>query len=71
MPDLSDRGRDGIFMRLFRYISGDNESEQKIAMTTPVFMENDKADSHVQMGFVMPKNRTRNDERSRGSHSQR
>jgi hypothetical protein len=24
-------------------------------MTTPVFMENDKADSAVQMGFVMPK----------------
>ncbi|MGB7325844.1 MAG: heme-binding protein, partial [Rubripirellula sp.] len=30
-------------------------SEQKISMTTPVFMENDKADSEVQMGFVMPK----------------
>jgi hypothetical protein len=24
-------------------------------MTTPVFMENDKAGSEVQMGFVMPK----------------
>ncbi|WP_419195096.1 SOUL family heme-binding protein [Novipirellula herctigrandis] len=49
------QGRDGSFMRLFRYISGANESEQKISMTTPVFMENDKADSAVQMGFVMPK----------------
>ena len=29
--------------------------KQKISMTTPVFMENDKADSEVQMGFVMPK----------------
>jgi len=42
-------------MKLFRYISGANESEQKIAMTTPVFMENKDADASVQMGFVMPK----------------
>lgn len=49
------QGRDGSFMKLFRYISGANESEQKISMTTPVFMENDKTASDVQMGFVMPK----------------
>ncbi len=49
------QGRDGSFMRLFRYISGANQSDKKISMTTPVFMENDKADSAVQMGFVMPK----------------
>lgn len=52
---LDAQGRDGSFMKLFRYISGANESDQKIAMTTPVFMENDKEDSVVQMGFVMPK----------------
>jgi DNA gyrase inhibitor GyrI len=52
---IDSQGRDGSFMRLFRYISGANESEQKISMTTPVFMENDKSDSEVQMGFVMPK----------------
>ena len=52
-PD--SQGRDGSFMKLFRYISGANESDKKISMTTPVFMENDKADSAVQMGFVMPK----------------
>jgi hypothetical protein len=51
---LDDQGRDGSFMRLFRYISGANEAEQKISMTTPVFMENDGADESVQMGFVMP-----------------
>ena len=51
---IDAQGRDGSFMKLFRYISGANESEQKISMTTPVFMENDKADSEVQMGFVMP-----------------
>jgi DNA gyrase inhibitor GyrI len=53
---LDAQGRDGSFMKLFRYISGANESDKKISMTTPVFMENDKEDSAVQMGFVMPKN---------------
>jgi hypothetical protein len=52
---LDAQGRDGSFMKLFRYISGANESDTKISMTTPVFMENNKADSAVQMGFVMPK----------------
>ena len=46
-------GRDGSFMKLFRYISGANQSEQKISMTTPVFMEKDQTEA--QMGFVMPK----------------
>ncbi len=52
---LDAQGRDGSFMKLFRYISGANESDKKIAMTTPVFMENNKEDAAVQMGFVMPK----------------
>jgi len=52
---MDAKGRDGSFMKLFRYISGANESDKKISMTTPVFMENDKSDSAVQMGFVMPK----------------
>lgn len=52
---LDAQGRDGSFMKLFRYISGANQSEKKISMTTPVFMESDKTDSAVQMGFVMPK----------------
>ncbi len=29
--DLDSQGRDGSFMRLFRYISGDNQAKQKIA----------------------------------------
>ncbi len=49
------QGRDGSFMQLFRYISGANESKQKISMTTPVFMENQSSGERVQMGFVMPK----------------
>ena len=52
---MDSQGRDGSFMRLFRYISGANKSEQKIAMTTPVFMEGKVGMSDVSMGFVMPK----------------
>jgi len=48
------KGDDGSFMRLFRYIGGANDQEQKIAMTTPVFMESESADKPGQMGFVIP-----------------
>ena len=46
---------DGSFMRLFRYISGANDSEQKVAMTIPVFMESEDRGDQGQMGFVIPK----------------
>ncbi|EMB16540.1 heme-binding protein [Rhodopirellula europaea] len=36
---MDTRGHDGNFIRLFRLISGNNDSDQKIAMTTPVFMQ--------------------------------
>ncbi|MEZ5944151.1 MAG: heme-binding protein [Planctomycetaceae bacterium] len=48
------RGNDGSFMRLFRYISGNNESQQKIEMTTPVFMVGETPQAEGKMGFVMP-----------------
>ncbi|MFK7768432.1 MAG: heme-binding protein [Mariniblastus sp.] len=49
------RGNDGSFGRLFQYISGGNEEKQKVAMTTPVFIEPETEESKGQMGFVLPK----------------
>jgi hypothetical protein len=48
----SDNAPDGSFNRLFRFISGQNQSRQKISMTTPVFMSG--GGSHRSMAFVMP-----------------
>ncbi|QDT89283.1 SOUL family heme-binding protein [Gimesia algae] len=46
--------RDGRFMRLFRYIDGANQQEQKVSMTTPVFMDPENKPSDRQMSFVIP-----------------
>ena len=50
----SGNGADSGFMRLFRFITGQNQTQQKIAMTTPVFMSG--SDSNATMAFVMPAN---------------
>ncbi len=44
----SEGSGNGSFMRLFRYIQGANEKQEKLAMTTPVFME------AGEMRFVVP-----------------
>jgi len=44
---------DGDCMRLFRYISGGTEAEQKIAMTAPVLVQHKGEESG--MSFVVPR----------------
>jgi DNA gyrase inhibitor GyrI len=44
----------GSFGRLFKYISGENAADQKIAMTTPVFMPASGDGALGEMQFVVP-----------------
>lgn len=48
------KAADNSFMRLFGFIAGKNDSQQKIAMTTPVFMSGSA--SNRMMAFAMPAN---------------
>lgn len=41
---MSGDGRNSAFRKLFKYISGENEGATEIAMTAPVFMDEDSAD---------------------------
>ena len=51
---FESQGDDGSFMRLFRYISGANNADQMVAMTTPVFMQPNEGEMTGRMGFVIP-----------------
>jgi len=51
---MKSQGSDGSFKRLFGYISGGNENDLKVAMTTPVFMKPEGRGVDGQMGFVVP-----------------
>lgn len=50
--------RNDSFGKLFRYISGNNEAEQKVEMTSPVFMEGSPKDEAPAksgtMSFLIP-----------------
>jgi hypothetical protein len=49
---MTGHGPNSSFARLFRYITGSNAQERKIAMTTPVLM--DSSSGERMMGFIMP-----------------
>ena len=50
---MSDDGMNGGFGELFRFITGKNETAEKIEMTSPVLI--DTAKDKKTMSFIMPK----------------
>jgi len=50
---MEDAGMNGGFGQLFRFITGGNESKEKIEMTSPVLI--DTANEKKRMSFIMPK----------------
>ena len=50
---MEDAGMNGGFGQLFRFITGGNETKEKIEMTSPVLI--DTANEKKRMSFIMPK----------------
>jgi hypothetical protein len=50
---MEDAGKNGGFGQLFRFITGGNETKEKIEMTSPVLI--DTANEKKRMSFIMPK----------------
>lgn len=51
---MSGGNQNRSFGKLFQYISGENEGEEKIKMTTPVFMPATEEGTTREMQFVIP-----------------
>jgi len=57
---MQESGRlNSPFRKLFAYITGANETEEKISMTTPVLMEENTTGQRV-MSFILPADKSQN-----------
>ena len=48
-----DDSTNGLFRKLFRYIRGSNDSNEKVSMTVPVTMNVSGQTNETQVGFLL------------------